>query len=249
MWNAVANREEVSGRRGEGVKKPRLFTFSPLHLFTSSPFHLFILSFLILLTTGCASVDPVLKIGLVGPFEGENRAIGYDVIYSARLAVREINAAGGIGGYRVSLAAMDDSGDPDLARGAAKSLAIDPAIVAVIGHWGKTTAVAAPIYAAANLPFIPAGEPPIGLYDPALLPADFTQAYEAVTPFDETAGPYAASTYDAFELLFAALELAANEGDVNRTAVTQALDGLTHEGLTGSVRQTSDFFKKSDVSD
>ncbi len=199
----------------------------------------FIINLLIIFfLTGCASVAPVIKIGLVGPFEGENRAIGYDVIYSARLAVREINEAGGIGGYRVSLVALDDSGDPELARGAAESLAIDPAVVAVVGHWDVgTTAVAAPIYAAAHLPFIPAGVVPIDQYDPALLPAEFTQAYEAVTPFEETAGTYAASAYDAFQLLWAALELAANEGKIERTAVTHALNGLIYEGLTGTIYQ------------
>ncbi|MCP5097251.1 MAG: ABC transporter substrate-binding protein, partial [Chloroflexi bacterium] len=78
---------------------------SPFFLLPSSFFLLFLL-------IGCASVAPVVKIGLVGPFEGQHRAVGYDVIYSARLAVREINAAGGIGGHRVALVALDDSGDP-----------------------------------------------------------------------------------------------------------------------------------------
>ena len=68
------------------------------------------------LLSACNSVDPVVKIGLVAPFEGENRAIGYDAIYSARLAVREINAAGGIGGHRVALVALDDSSDTGLAQ-------------------------------------------------------------------------------------------------------------------------------------
>ena len=62
---------------------------------------------LALLAAGCASVDPVVKIGLVAPFEGRQRAVGYDAIYSARLAVREINAAGGVGGHRVVLVALD----------------------------------------------------------------------------------------------------------------------------------------------
>ena len=76
----------------------------------------------IFLLSGCASVDPVVKIGLVAPFEGQNRAVGYDVIYSARLAVREINEAGGIGGYRVALVALDDSSDPTLAAQTAHAL-------------------------------------------------------------------------------------------------------------------------------
>ena len=176
---------------------------------------------LLILFAGCASVDPVVKVGLVAPFEGQNRAIGYDVIYSARLAVREINEAGGIGGYRVALVALDDSGDPDLAAQVAQSLVIDPQVVAVVGHWSaETTAVAAPIYAAAGLPFLPGGQ--IG--DPAALPADFRAAYEAVTPFDETPGPYAGPAYAAFQQLWQALaEAKENAGIIDRTAVSAAL--------------------------
>jgi ABC-type branched-subunit amino acid transport system substrate-binding protein len=191
---------------------------------------------IIILLTGCTSVDPVVKVALVGPFEGQQRAVGYDVIYSARLAVRQVNEAGGIGGYRVSLVALDDGGDPELARQVAESLVIDPAVVAVVGHWGEeTTATAVPIYTAAGLPIIQTGAAPFDQYDPTLLPAEFTQAYEAVTPFEETAGPYAASAYDAFQLLWQALELAANEGKIERTAVAHALDNLTYKGLTGTV--------------
>ncbi len=193
--------------------------------------------FLLVSAYGCASVDPVIKIGLVGPFEGEHRAIGYDVIYSARLAVREINQAGGIGGYRVALVALDDSGDPVLAQQTAVSLTIDPQVVAVIGHWlPETTAVAAPLYAQAHLPFIPMGAPPFGPADPAALPAVFQQAYETLTPFDEVAGPYAGSTYDAFQLLWQALEKGkGTQTTLDRAAVADGLTGLEYDGLTGTV--------------
>ena len=182
------------------------------------------LLFTVLLLSACASVDPVLKVGLVGPFEGENRAIGYDVIYSARLAVREINAAGGIGGYRLALVALDDSGDPELAAQTARSLALDPAVVAVIGHWGEeTTAVAAPIYAAAGLPFLPAPAP----VDPATLPADFRAAYEAITPFDETPGPHAGPAYDAFQHLWQALaDAKESAGIIDRNSLRKALSEM-----------------------
>jgi ABC-type branched-subunit amino acid transport system substrate-binding protein len=203
---------------------------------TKVGFSFFILA-LLLFPVACASVDPVVKIGLVGPFEGRYRAIGYDAIYSARLAVREINQAGGIGGYRVALVALDDSGDPQLARETAASLVIDPAVVAVVGHWRpETTAVAAPIYAEAELPFIPMGETPFAATDPALLPPEFHQAYEAVTPFDETAGPFAGSTYDAFQLLWQALENGKEmDGSLDRAAVEKGLAGLEYDGLTGNV--------------
>jgi hypothetical protein len=178
----------------------------------------------VFLLSACASVDPVLKVGLVGPFEGENRAIGYDVIYSARLAVREINAVGGIGGYRLALVALDDSGDPELAAQNARALALDPQVVAVIGHWGEqTTAVATPIYAAAGLPFLPGPEP----VDPAGLPAEFRAAYEAVTPFDETPGPHAGPAYERFQLLWQALaDAKESAGTIDRNSLSKALSDL-----------------------
>lgn len=181
----------------------------------------------IILLSACASVQPVVKIGLVAPFEGQYRGVGYDVIYSARLAVRQINEQGGIGGYRVALVALDDSGDPELAARTAESLVLDPAVVAVVGHWlTDTTAVATPIYANAGLAFIPAGQDPFGTADPATLPADFLAAYEAVTPFDETAGPFAGPAYDAFQLLWQALEKAKESGVIDRATVANALSGL-----------------------
>jgi ABC-type branched-subunit amino acid transport system substrate-binding protein len=192
-----------------------------------------------LLLAGCASVDPVIKIGLVGPFEGRYRDTGYDAIYGARLAVGEANAASGIGGYRVALVALDDRGDPELAAQAAASLALDPAVVAVAGHYlPETTAAAQPIYREAGLPLIVTGAPPFGASDPETLPAAFREAYAAVTPFDEVAGPYAGSTYDAFGLLWEALAAAKeSEGNITRSSVQEALRGLQYDGVTGEVYQ------------
>ncbi len=102
---------------------------------------LLILSFslsLCLSLAGCnflGSTQPVIKIGLVAPFEGRYRSIGYEAIYAARLAIREINANGGLNGYRIELVALDDRGDPDQASYAARKLTIDPQVIAVIGHY------------------------------------------------------------------------------------------------------------------
>lgn len=188
---------------------------------------------------GCASVDPVVKVGLVAPFEGRDRGVGYDAIYAARLAVRQANAAGGIGGHRLALVALDDRGDAELAAGAAAALAVDPDVVAVIGHYRpETTAAAADLYTEHGLPLLVAGAPPLAAFDPAGLPDDFRAAYEAVTPFDETPGPYAGPTHDAFGLLWAALARAEeSRGEITRATVQEALDGLEYEGMTGIVYQ------------
>jgi hypothetical protein len=170
---------------------------------------------------GCGSVEPVVKIGLVAPFEGRYRPVGYDVIYSGRLAVRQINQAGGVGNYRVALVALDDSGDTELAAEVAASLAIDPDVVAVIGHWRpETTTAANPIYAQADLPYI--STTGLETVNPAALTADFRLAYEAVTPFDETPGEYAGPAYHAFQTVLAALTAAEAEyGRIDRATVME----------------------------
>jgi len=100
----------------------------------------------------------VLKIGLVAPFEGRYRYVGYDAIYAARLAVREINAAGGAGGWMLELVAYDDRADPELADTTARNLVIDSDVVAVIGHYRQAnTEAAGAIYAEAGMPLLVVG--------------------------------------------------------------------------------------------
>jgi ABC-type branched-subunit amino acid transport system substrate-binding protein len=187
-----------------------------------------LIAVLSLLTAGCRSIAPVVKVALVAPFEGRHRAIGYDALYSARLAVRELNADGGINGTRVSLVALDDSGDPEFARATAESLIVDPAVVAVVGHWlPDTTAVAEPQYARAGLALLAGGEAPFELTDPRQLSSEFVDAYTAVTPFDEVPGPYAEPAYEAYQLLWEALETAdETHGTITRATVQKALTDI-----------------------
>ena len=108
-----------------------------------------------LLLAACVPVTrPVFKIGLVAPFEGRYRGVGYEVIYAVRLAVREANARG-VAGHAVELLALDDSGDAAMAVTQARKAAADPQVVAVIGDWlDATTLAATPEYAAAGLPLL-----------------------------------------------------------------------------------------------
>ena len=108
-----------------------------------------------LCVAACSSARPVIKIGLVAPFEGRYRDVGYEVIYAVRLAVREANARGGVAGHTLELMALDDSGDAALAVEQARKLGTDPLVVGVIGHWlDETTTAAAPAYAQAGLPLL-----------------------------------------------------------------------------------------------
>ena len=221
MWPNVGKGGHRQGRRAEN---------------TCLPLFLGLLTLTSLLLVNCNSVSPVVKIGLVAPFEGRYREIGYDVIYSARLAVRQVNASGGIGGYRVALVALDDGGEVEGARETAESLTLDPAVILVMGHWlTATTAVAAPIYAEADIPFMAMNHTPFLPYDAAQLPVDFRTAYEAVTPFDEVAGKYAGATYDAFQLIWLAMARGEENGRLTRQTLRSGLDNLDYEGMTGRV--------------
>jgi len=101
------------------------------------------------------AVRPTVKIGLVAPFEGRYRYIGYDVIYAVRLALREANASAGPAGYSVELVAYDDGADPAMAVEQARKLAADPEVIAAIGHFREeTTSSAVSAYAGAGIPLV-----------------------------------------------------------------------------------------------
>jgi branched-chain amino acid transport system substrate-binding protein len=84
--------------------------------------------------------DRPIVIGLAGPFS-EPR--GVSMRRAAELAVKEINARGGVRGRRLELRIVDDSGRADVAIRVARVLVDDPAVVAVVGHLTSGTSLAA----------------------------------------------------------------------------------------------------------
>lgn len=88
--------------------------------------------------------DRPILIGLAGPF---SQPRGVAMQRAAELAVREINARGGVpqrGGRRpLALRILDDSGRADAAIRTAHTLAADEGVVAVIGHLTSGTSLAA----------------------------------------------------------------------------------------------------------
>ena len=132
----------------------------------------------LMLVSACSSTRPVIKFGLVAPFEGRYRPIGYDAIYAARLAVRERNTSGGVGNYRVELVAYDDGGDAQAATERARQLALDPQVVAVIGHFRvDTTRAAWDVYAREALPLIAPVIPADALPDSPCAGCSFPAAF------------------------------------------------------------------------
>lgn len=159
-----------------------------------------------LLLVTCAfpgSVKPTVKIGLAAPFEGLYRDLGYEVLHAVRLAVRQRNAAGGVGDrYLVELVALNDFNEPGEAMQQAREMAADPGVLGVLGGWSVGTAsAAAPEYERLGLAFLsPETDWSVDYFSvPRQVPDDpaFVAAYEelsgGVPPGAPAAWAYAAA--------------------------------------------------------
>jgi branched-chain amino acid transport system substrate-binding protein len=90
------------------------------------------------------SVPTTVKIGLSAPFEGLYRDLGYEVLSAVRLAVRQRNEAGGVGGrYLVEMVALNDFNEAEESIQQAREMAADPGVLGVLGGWSPQTAQAA----------------------------------------------------------------------------------------------------------
>lgn len=94
----------------------------------------------------------VIRIGLSAPITGNYAEYGQNFEVSVRMAIDEINAAGGILGKKVEVVVMDSKSDPKEAALIAQKFVDDPTILAEIGDFSSTACLAAaPIYERAGL--------------------------------------------------------------------------------------------------
>jgi branched-chain amino acid transport system substrate-binding protein len=115
------------------------------------------------------STKPVVKIGLVAPFEGRYRALGYEVLDAVKLAVQERNAQGGVGGAMIELVALNDDDDPGASAQRAREFAVDPDLLGAIGPFSPAALeAAAPVYSAHGVPLIAPATCAAGLIDAGL---------------------------------------------------------------------------------
>ena len=102
-----------------------------------------------------AAPPAVIKIGHVAPLTGGIAHLGKDNENGARLAVDEINAAGGLKigdkSFNLELVAEDDKADPKEGTLAAQKI-VDEGVVAVVGHLNSGTSIpASKIYSDASI--------------------------------------------------------------------------------------------------
>ena len=153
---------------------------------------------MLLLWPGCifpGSTKPVIKVGLIAPFEGELRHHGYQRLYGVKLALQEANTTGGIAGYKVELVALNDYANSEETALQSLELIADPDVQAVIGQWdAQLWQSSADIYGKAHMPVIN----PVTFTDYALLPPHFKQHFTDLAgtkPNEQAQQAYLATQY------------------------------------------------------
>ncbi|ATW27898.1 ABC transporter substrate-binding protein [Candidatus Formimonas warabiya] len=135
---------------------------------------------------GCGQKQTVeapkkIYIGWVAPLTGACANDGQQMNNGARLAVEEINDAGGINGWQVELVYADDKSDPKEAANIATKFVSDPDIVAVLGNYNSSCVLSgAPIYNEARIPVVHVGTSPVitAEHGPYLFRISVTDAFQ-----------------------------------------------------------------------
>ena len=98
------------------------------------------------LATKAAPQAPI-KIGVGAPISGSDANFGAELRNGVEMAVRDINAAGGLLGHRLSVEIGDDAGDPKQGEAVANRFVADH-VAFVVGHFNSgVTLMASSIYA------------------------------------------------------------------------------------------------------
>ncbi|GIV67229.1 ABC transporter substrate-binding protein [Caldilinea sp.] len=119
-----------------------------------------------ILSAACRDVRPVVKIGLIAPFEGLYRRTGYEALTAMRQAIAETPSRE----MAVVPLALDDSATPERARRAAQKLLVDPQVRSIVGPLAPAlTAAVADVLSDAGVPwFVPYAVEPEGGFASAL---------------------------------------------------------------------------------
>ena len=108
---------------------------------------------------GCSSSSSKeIKIGLLNEMTGGNATIGTAAANGAKLAIKEINANGGLLGKQIKAVVADNKSEPSEAANAMTKLLTQDRVVAVTGTFSSSNAIAAASVAEANKsPYLVAG--------------------------------------------------------------------------------------------
>ena len=109
--------------------------------------------------TGCGGKsEKDIKIGLLNEMTGGNATIGTAAANGAKMAIKEINAKGGVLGKQLKAVSADNKSEPAEAANAMTKLLMQDNVVAVTGTFSSSNAIAAASVAeSAKKPYLIAG--------------------------------------------------------------------------------------------
>jgi branched-chain amino acid transport system substrate-binding protein len=93
-------------------------------------------------TLGFATVEAAIKIATAGPMTGQYASFGQQMRAGAEMAVKDINAAGGVLGQQLALEIGDDACDPKQAVAVANQM-VNKGVVFMAGHFCSGSSIPA----------------------------------------------------------------------------------------------------------
>ncbi len=106
-------------------------------------------------TNTATDTGDTIKVGVYGDLTGQTSSFGQSTINGIRLAVDEINAAGGVNGKKITLISEDDQGRPEQAKTVMSKLINQDKVQAVLGEVASSNSLAAaPVAQEAKIPMI-----------------------------------------------------------------------------------------------
>jgi branched-chain amino acid transport system substrate-binding protein len=114
--------------------------------------------------TTAAPAQDAIKIGFFGPLTDRFAGLGIDAKKGADLAIKQVNAAGGVNGRKIELVVYDDRGSRTEAVAVARKMIEQDRVVAVVsGSLSLTSIAAAPIISEAKIPMVAAYSNAVGV--------------------------------------------------------------------------------------
>jgi branched-chain amino acid transport system substrate-binding protein len=84
---------------------------------------------LLFLASGLSSAAEPIKFGMTGALSGPGASLGLDALHGMEMAVKDINARGGINGHLIEIVSRDDEYDPSKALTFAKEMVYKEGVV------------------------------------------------------------------------------------------------------------------------
>lgn len=136
-------------------------------------------------TTPVHAADKIAKIGVLAPLTGAFAAEGTEMVNGAKLAVDELNAAGGVAGYKLEAVVADvQNGSADAVTTAIERLIGDRDVNAVVTGYASASSFEIEMLAEHNMPYLLEGNSNATRDIIAPHPEKFPTVWEANGSFD-----------------------------------------------------------------